>query len=88
MKYILLCFSLLIVSCEDNSQGCCRYPLQNGGAWGCTDDSYIYSCEQTDGSDFFKDTDCSTVSYCTQSNCQAMGCNWVDGNYTDWCECN
>ena len=47
-----------------------------------------YAYTTSDGSVFFKDTDCSTVSYCTQSNCQAMGCNWVDGNYTDWCECN
>ena len=87
---IIITLSLLFFSCdEEDPKGCC-YSQSSLGSWICTDDSFQFSCDKVEGSQFLENGDCNIIQYCNQSSCEAMtGCSWVAGTYVDdYCVCN
>ena len=97
----LLFLALFIFSCEKEiPKGCCYYSIfgQVGGfnySWGCVDNSIESSCEDAGAADttvvnyFLEDVECSNVQYCTESACEAIGCEWYESDFgNELCRCN
>ena len=87
MFYFYIFISLLFISRNSSTIGCCYYKNELN-QWHCLENTRDVFYEEIDNTTFLGGAECVMGFYCSEIDCKIAGCEWNSNLNSGNCTCN